>query len=89
MFDKKEAFKSDEEKKHKKGNKIPKNIRILMRKKTSISKKIMKSNSGTKTLKLMKSLEAIETELDISYKKRKLKREHEASSYEIDYFRKC
>ena len=44
-----------------------------MRKKTSISKKIMKSNSRTKTLKLMKSLEAIEEELDISYKKRKQK----------------
>ena len=75
LFDKKEAFKSDEEKKLKKGNKIPKNVRTLMRKKTSISKKIMQSNSGTKTLKLMNSLEAIEEELEISYKKRKLKNE--------------
>ena len=75
LIDKKEAFKSDEEKKQKKGNKIPKNVRILMRKKTSISKKIMQSNLGTKTLKLMNSLEAIEKELEINYKRRKLKNE--------------
>ena len=35
----------------------------------------MQSNLGTKTLKLMNSLEAIEKELEINYKRRKLKNE--------------
>ena len=48
LFDKKEAFKNENEKKDKKGNKIPKAVRIMLRKKTSLSKKIISSNSATK-----------------------------------------
>ena len=40
IFEKKEAFKTDEEKKPKKGNKIPKHIRAMLKnKKTKMSKK--------------------------------------------------
>ena len=59
VFDKKEAFKNEEDKMEKKGNMILRNIRILMRKKTSMSRKIMMSNSANKTLKLMKALEIV------------------------------
>ena len=78
LFEKKDAFKNNEEKKERKGNKIPKKIRILMRKKTSISKKIILSNSGGKTLRLMKSLENVEKELDTSYKSMRVKKENDA-----------
>ena len=80
LFEKKESFKSEEEKKHKPGNKIPKRIRILMRKKTSISKKINTLNSPTRTLRLMKLLDTIETDLRTSYKSMKIKKENEALS---------
>ena len=80
VFEKKEAFKSEEERKDNKGNKIPKHLRILMRKKTSISKKILSSSSATKTLRLMKTLEIIERELQTSYKNMRLKKENEALS---------
>ena len=39
-----------------------------MRKKTSLSKKILSSNSGTKTLRLMKALETIEIDWKMVYK---------------------
>ena len=78
LFERKDAFKNDEERKERKGNKIPKKIRILMRKKTSISKKIISSNSGGKTLRLMKSLKNIEKELDTSYKSMRVKKENDA-----------
>ena len=78
LFNKKEAFKTEEEKKQRKGNKIPKNIRILMRKKTSTSKKILKSNKAQNTLKLMLKLKDIEEELEVSYKAMRLKKEREA-----------
>ena len=42
LFDKKEAFKTEDEKKSKPKNKIQKEIRIMMRKKTNISKQIIK-----------------------------------------------
>ena len=50
-----------------KRNKISKTARILMRKKSNISKKILASNSKDKTLKLMKALEVVEKELEQSY----------------------
>ena len=78
LFEKKDAFKPEEEKERSKGNKIPKNVRLLSRKKTMISKKILKSSSGVKTLKLMLNLENIEKELEISYKSMKIKKEKEA-----------
>ena len=75
LFEKKEAFKTEDEKQKRKGNKIPRNIRILMRKKTSVSKKILASNTGTKTLRLMKLLDEIEKELATSYKGMRMKKE--------------
>ena len=78
LFPKKEAFKNEDEKKDKKRNKIPNNIRIMLRKKTSLSKKILTSNSGKRTLKLMNSLKIVEEELESSYKTTRLKKEKEA-----------
>ena len=78
LFEKKEAFKCEEEKKNKPKNKIPKEVRILMRKKTSISKKILTSNNPKTTLRLMKSLQLIEEDLERRYKTMKLKMENEA-----------
>ena len=78
LFEKKEAFKCEEEKKNKPKNKIPKEVRILMRKKTSISKKILTSNNPKTTLRLMKSLQVIEEDLERRYKTMKLKMENEA-----------
>ena len=73
------AFKNVEDKKdNKKGNKIPKEVRNLLRKKTKLSKSILKSNSGEKTVKMMKSLEEIENSLENSYKAMKLEKEKEA-----------
>ena len=80
LFEKKEAFKNEEEKKEKRGNKIPKKTRILLRKKTSISKKIMSTSNDSKTLRLMKKLDLIKAELQASYKTMKLKKEKEAIS---------
>ena len=78
LFEKKDAFKDEEEKKKKPKNKIPKDVRILMRKKTSVSKKILTSNNQKKTLRLMKSLQLIEEELEAKYKMMKIKKEREA-----------
>ena len=75
LFEKKEAFKDENEKKDKKENKIPKAVRIMLRKKTSLSKKIMKSYSARLTLKLMQSLEVIEHDLEKSYRSMRLKKE--------------
>ena len=82
VFKKKEAFKSKEEKEkeNRKRNKIPRHLRIMMRKKTSISKKILLSSCATKTLRLMKALETIEKELELSYKSMKQMKEKEALS---------
>ena len=79
---KKEAFKSKEEKEkeNRKRNKIPRHLRIMMRKKTSISKKILLSSCATRTLRLMKALETIEKELEVSYKSMKQMKEKEALS---------
>ena len=59
LIKKKKAFKTKEKKQDKRGNRIPKNIQILMRMKTSISKKILSSNSSKKTLRMMKTLASI------------------------------
>ena len=64
VFEKKEVFKTEEERKSKKKNKIPQKIRILLRKKTSLSKKIIASSSAKTTLRLMKTLQGIEKELE-------------------------
>ena len=48
-----------------------------MRKKTTLSKKIMISNSGSKIHTLMKRLTTIKEELATSYKNMKLKKEKE------------
>ena len=48
-----------------------------MRKKTSISKKILSSNSSKKTLRMMKTLASIEKELEKSYKKMRIKKKED------------
>ena len=78
LFEKKEAFKEESDKKVKKGNKIPKEIRIMMRKRTKISRKINSSNSKVKILNMMKTLENVEKELKCNYKNMRTKREREA-----------
>ena len=78
LFEKKEAFKSEDEKEKKQKNRIPKEMRKLMKKKSCLSKKIISSCSAIKTLKLMKTLEQIENELEVNYKRMKLKKEGEA-----------
>ena len=76
VFEKKEEFKSEGEKS--KGNKIPRRVRLLMRKKKSLSEKIMKTNSVQKTRKLMLSLQKVEQELEINQRTWKNKKEKEA-----------
>ena len=77
IFEKKESFKKPEER-TKKGNKIPKKVRLMLRKKRSISDKIMNSNSATKTGKLMLRLQKIEKELEENQKRWKMSKEKEA-----------
>ena len=48
------------------------------RQKTKLSKKILSSNSGNKTVQMMKTLETVEKELELSYKNMRMKREKEA-----------
>ena len=80
LFEKKEAFKDEKDKNENKKNKnkIPKKIRILLRKQTSLSKKILSSNSGIRNIKLMTTLQKIEKELEESNKKQRMKNENEA-----------
>ena len=68
----------NENEKKKVMNKIPKNVRLLMRQKHEPSERIKKSNHWLKTLRLTKQLEAKEVELSEKYKERKLKLEKEA-----------
>ena len=49
-----------------------------MRKKTSMSKKILTSNNEKKTMRLMKTLLIIEEDLESSYKSMKIKKDKEA-----------
>ena len=80
---KKEFIENEEEEKNEKNkkkakNKIPKEIRLLMRQKKDISQRILKSNHWLKTLRLTKDLAEKESLLTQHYKKRKLKVENEA-----------
>ena len=81
LFEKKESFKNNDEKdKTKPKNKIPKNIRILLRKQSSLSKQIILSKSGKKTMNLMKNIRIIEDELKQSHMKRRIESENIALS---------
>ena len=59
-------------------NKIPKEIRLLMRQKKEVSNRIVKSKSWLKTYTLTKQLRGKEEQLAEKYKERKLKVEQEA-----------
>jgi hypothetical protein len=77
LFDKKESFKTDEEKTSlKRKNKLPRKTRILLRKQASLSKKILVSKSEAKTFRLMISLRQIESELEVSRKKMRMGKEN-------------
>ena len=80
LFDKKREFRTGKEKGEEtsRRNKIPRQIRTNMKKKSSISKKILSSKSATKTLKLMTKLQKIENDLKESYDKMRSKKEQEA-----------
>ena len=64
----------------KSGNKIPREIRKLMRKKRNISKAMLKIKSLTRLLKLRENLEEIETKLQSSYEARRSEQENQAIS---------
>ena len=64
----------------KSNNKIPKNVRVLMRTKKKISKQILLTKSVKKYLKLKENLEATELKLKESYIKRREKLENTAIS---------
>ena len=72
-----EDLKEQKEKKRSK-NKIPKDIRLLMRQKREVSERIKNSNHWLCTLRLTEGLEAKEDLLTEMYKKRKIKFENEA-----------
>ena len=79
IFQKKKAFEDDmgvEEKE--KGNKIPKKIRQLMKRKKKVSGQVLSSKSWQKNFEKMEELKAIEEELDESYKANRKKKEKEA-----------
>ena len=83
VFQKKEDFRDDlntekEEEILKPKNKIPKKIRILMRKKKKLSRKILSSTSWRKNFYTMQELRKVEEEIDKSYKERRLNEENEA-----------
>ena len=79
IFDKSQKSESAEDvKKFSNNNKIPRNIRILMRRKGKLSKSIQKVKSIPKYIKLTNKLESIEKELSLSYSKRRNKLEREA-----------
>ena len=68
----------DDENKRKPKNKIPKEIRLLMRQKHEISERIKKCKDWEKTFELSKQLEDKEIQLKEHYKERMLKVENEA-----------
>ena len=83
MFQKKEDFQGDlddekEEETMTPKNKIPKRIRILMRKKRKLSRKILSSTSWRKNFNTMLELRKVEEEIDKSYKERRSSEEKEA-----------
>jgi hypothetical protein len=77
VFPKKKAF-DDDMNLSTKGNKIPKKIRQLMKRKKKLSGQVLSSKSWQKNFQKMEELRAIEEELDISYKANRKKKEKEA-----------
>lgn len=77
VFNKKDTFKEGNSKSIQK-NKIPKEVRLVMRQKKEISDRIKKSRSWLNTLNLTKLLEEKELKLREMYRQRKLKVENEA-----------
>ena len=59
-------------------NKIPKSVRILMRRKRKLSSKILSSTSWRKNFITTLELRKVEEEIDKSYKERRIKEEKEA-----------
>ena len=59
-------------------NKIPKRIRLLMKKKKKLSSQILASSSWRKNYKTMVELEKVEEEIDKEYKARRLMEEKKA-----------
>ena len=75
---KKREFEDEEtvEKKDKPKNFIPKKVRQLMKRKSKISKRILSSTKWWKNLEMEEELDAIESELDKEYSKKKVKEEN-------------
>ena len=74
VFDKRKEFaEKDVRNPAKNNNKIPSEMRLLMKQKSQISERIKKSKSWIKSFNLFQELEANELELTQSYKKTKLK----------------
>ena len=59
-------------------NKIPKKVRLLMRRKKKLSSKILSSTCWRKNYKTMVDMEQVEKELEKEYKARRLKEEKKA-----------
>ena len=78
IFEKKEALKEKEKDIFKSSNRIPRNVRILMRNKSKLSKSILSSKSGKKITALRFKLQKIESDLEDHYRKRKENQENEA-----------
>ena len=84
VFSKKEVFEErtepeeDETEAKVTKNKIPKRIRLLMKKKKKLSSQILTSSSWRKNYKTMVELEKVEEEIDKEYKARRLMEEKKA-----------
>ena len=79
IFQKKKAFEDNVDLETKeKGNKIPKKIRQLMKRKKKVSGQVLSSKSWQKNYRKMEELKTIEEELDESYKANRKKKEKEA-----------
>ena len=78
VFKKKKGFEDDVDQETKKGNKIPKKIRQLMKRKKKVSAQLLSSKSWQKNFGKMEELRAIEEELDENYKTNRKKKEKEA-----------
>ena len=78
VFPKKKMFDDTETSAQERGNKIPKKIRQLMRRKKKVSAQVLSSKSWQKNFKKMEELKEIENELDKSYRENRQKKEKEA-----------
>ena len=78
VFKKKKGFEDEVDQETKKGNKIPKKIRQLMKRKKKVSAQLLSSKSWQKNFGKMEELRAIEEELDENYKTNRKKKEKEA-----------